>query len=382
MKRSGLILGIALGGLGLALVLRRMDLGVFVQELRQADYMALLWYVPLFFLDMLLRAFRWTLLFPAQSKPGLFVAYNAMMLGNAANIFTPARGGDVLRAVTLGLKAERSKSEALGTVLVERVVDLACACLLMAAVSPYVSFDPAMRRGAFALGGGIFLVIVMVSLCGLLGKERTLALVPRLMPAWLRERLEQLLWAFVYGIQRIGARNSVLPFALATVAIWLLEAACLWAVLAALHVDFSLVMLGGLLLFAVFGAMVPGPPGQVGVFEYAVTSGALLLGVAQGAPLAFLWHGMSLILSGCAGLLALLSLRQQALRRNGTSGALGGSDRVNRDKKKLCLMGKCVLYAAWLLVLLLVVWGTLPDLVRPGWLTRLCLFLFYRNYAL
>lgn len=311
MKKYGkLVLGGALGAAGLALIFRQIDFPEFLRALQNADYRILLCYAPFFFLDMIVRAFRWTLLFSRESRPHLWPAYTAMMIGNAANIFTPVRGGDVLRAVTFGIAGNRSKSEALGTVLVERVTDLAVACLLMVVISPFAPFSESMKKGAFSLGLGVIVVILAVSACGLLGKERTLALIPKFLPVWLRERLEQLIWAFVHGMQNIAGNRTVMPFVLSTCLIWFLEGVCLCIVLLSLNVAFSPLAVGGLLLFSVFGAVVPGPPGQVGVFEYAVAMGAAVFGISQGFALAFLWHGVALLLTGLLGAAALLYLKK------------------------------------------------------------------------
>lgn len=308
------VIGFLFGILGCYLLFRQLHITELRHTLAQANFLWLLYCIPFFYINMLLRAHRWILLFPRTGAPPFRTAFDTMIFGNFTNTFTPARGGDVLRAVLLGLRTGIPKTETFATVLVERVADLGMACLLMAAVVPFVSFEAAMRHGALLLGLGALIGIACIFAFGLLGEKKILNIMPRFLPHWWRDRFGRLLLRFVQGFRNITSPRYTLIFLLTTLLIWLLEGAFLWVVMKALGNMPSLIEIGALLLFSIFGAMIPGPPGQVGVFEYSVTIGATALGIANGAPLAVLWHGLSLLLIAVTG--ACISIRYRGKVHN------------------------------------------------------------------
>ena len=89
----GLLISVGL----LMLVVRRIDLG---STWRHLTGLSPHWLMPAAaagFGSLVLRAWRWRLIFPAGARPSLWASFRALSLGNLLNLVLPARAGDVAR---------------------------------------------------------------------------------------------------------------------------------------------------------------------------------------------------------------------------------------------------------------------------------------------
>ena len=117
-----------LAALLLYLALRNADFATMWATLREADYIYL---IPLILISLLshwLRAWRWKILLQslpeAQDRtPRIPHAFGALMIGYMVNYAAP-RLGEVARSLVLSLKERLAFSSVLGTVVVERLLDV------------------------------------------------------------------------------------------------------------------------------------------------------------------------------------------------------------------------------------------------------------------
>jgi uncharacterized membrane protein YbhN (UPF0104 family) len=117
------------GGL-LWLSLRGVDLGRLRETLAGADWR---WIVPIAIVTIsshAIRAWRWTLLLdtlpseqPDQERPGFWLAFGATLIGYLVNTAVP-RGGEVARAGNVAARSALGFPAVMGTVVVERVLDV------------------------------------------------------------------------------------------------------------------------------------------------------------------------------------------------------------------------------------------------------------------
>lgn len=133
-----------LAGLLLYLALRGVDFARMGLILREANYW---WLLPLSLVTLLshvLRAWRWQILLAALPADGpdapskrvsLRVAFCSLMIGYMVNYAVP-RAGEVVRSASLARAADVSFSQVLGTVVVERILDVVT--LAVALVSVFI----------------------------------------------------------------------------------------------------------------------------------------------------------------------------------------------------------------------------------------------------
>ncbi len=228
-----------------------------------------------------IRGYRWRrLLAGAGMETSNRDATEILFLSWFVNCLVPAKLGDLYRAYLLRASSGRSLSGALGTILVERVLDLEVIAIL-GAVAGYVSFAGAMPPvvGVVLLIAGLTAVALSVALFAL--RSFGAALVDRLpLPASAAGTYERFETAAFSSVRR-GTLPQLVGL---TVAIWVTEAAHLALVVAALGFDDIHLGLDAVVFVALAGALltaVPLSPAGLGVVETGIVG---ILTVAYGVP--------------------------------------------------------------------------------------------------
>jgi uncharacterized protein (TIRG00374 family) len=212
-----------------------------------------------------LRAWRWKLLlvnagFEASSLPTLRRLTSILLINFFANCILPARLGDVYRPYMLKEDSGVSYPKALGTVLAERVLDLATVLLLL-----MISGVGLWRQGGpflAVLAIGLAVVGLLVLLLG--GMGRFGSRLSRFLPA----RIRSLYLPFQEGT--LGSFRQLLPVGLQGMGIWLLEAGRLYLVALALgiHADPFLLLFAAQAVALIVA--VPATPAGLGLVEGGV----------------------------------------------------------------------------------------------------------------
>ncbi|MCC5934662.1 MAG: flippase-like domain-containing protein [Balneolales bacterium] len=151
MKKNilNMVLSVLVGGLFLWLALRNLDVQEVWAYIRQMNYG---WMAPYLFVALMsfwFRSERWKLLMEAD-KPGLRKAnlFTGVMLGYAVNYAIP-RAGELSRTIFLAKKENLSSSAVLGTVVLERIIDLLAMLLMLVLIIFFVVSDRATMDALF-----------------------------------------------------------------------------------------------------------------------------------------------------------------------------------------------------------------------------------------
>lgn len=148
LKVTGSIL---LGILFLWLAFREVE---FSEVLESARGMSFWWILPFTFATLFahyIRALRWEMLFTNKEKtPSKLTLYTGVMFGYLVNIPLP-RVGEVARPVYVAQQVGESNSKIIGTIVLERVVDLLGMLLLMAFVLVFLIADPQVLSRLFGI---------------------------------------------------------------------------------------------------------------------------------------------------------------------------------------------------------------------------------------
>ncbi len=300
------------------LTLRKTDLAEIGAAFQQARYW---WCAPLLLVTVashLLRAWRWQALLevlpPARRQPRLMTAFGSVLIGLMVNYLLP-RAGEFVRAGNLARRERLPYSGVFGTIVTERVIDLATlaagsvASVLVLTGAQRVSLQqmlrPALERlasfPAIGLAAGMLAAFALV--WWVVTRTWTKNLWTRYAaPAWT---------SFSAGF--VTARSSprkVMLF-LTTVGIWLLYGLMAYIPLEMFSIagPYSLNLADAMVIMfvGVFGVVVP-TPGGVGSFHYiTVQALTLFYGVSGSlaATYAVFVHGAQLILYLALGLLAI-----------------------------------------------------------------------------
>lgn len=263
MRRLGLgLAGFGLGGFFLWLALGQFDRAQFATAIAAIDNQALVEACLLYWLGLALRVVRWsTLLAEIRDVNRLQVA-ETLLVGYAVNNVLPARLGEVFRADYAKRRFGMGRATVLGSIVVERLLDL-CAILcclalglaasgLRPARGDMLSFELIALNAALLIGALLFGIRYLAA--------RDLRRLP--LPRAAVLLLEDLRRGF--GSLNGRSRSAVM---LLSAAVWACEVAALWAVCRSLGVSLSLDQALLLMGAASLSTLVPTAPGYLGTYQ-------------------------------------------------------------------------------------------------------------------
>ena len=302
------VVGIGISVLAFALVFRSIDPAVTGRILAGAapGWFAL---VAVFLVvDVLVRAVRWRrLLVPIRDVPfRATLAY--LLIGYLANNVLPARLGELVRCHYLGDREGISRTTALGTVVVERVVDIAVV-VAIAAVAIIVLSIRGLVASAVLVGVAIVVLLVIALAIGVAahripGAER----VARAAARW--SRLGELTAKLRHGLAVAGRPRTLFEALVLSVVAWGATLLAFAAAGQAVGVELTVGQASLLAAGVALAAAIPSGPAALGTFELAGVQIAQAFGVAAepAFAIALLVHGAILLITSVGGIVALVRL--------------------------------------------------------------------------
>jgi uncharacterized protein (TIRG00374 family) len=266
------------------------------------------------------RAYRWNLLIESTGySPPLKKTVAALMIGYFANLAFP-RLGEVTRCGSLSKAETIPFTGLLGTVIVERVIDLLTllACLVLTAILEYQrlgnflhdnitqpimdKFGQLMSSPIF-LGASILVVFILIFVIArYLKRSRQKGKQSRFARSWNE---------LVNGLRSIATLKRPWLFIFHSILIWVLyffgTYTCFFALPATAHLGFS----ASLFLLVAGGLGMSAPvQGGIGAYHLLVSQGLMLYGVSQEDGLAFatLLHTLQLLLIVVLGIASFMVL--------------------------------------------------------------------------
>lgn len=243
--------------------------------LRSAEYWYLVPAIALYFLGVWVRTVRWKALLSPLGRFPVARLFPVVVIGYMANDVLPARMGELVRVYVLAQRHRVSKTSALGTVVVERLLDAVTMLMLLAAAGLMVPLNGAIERVALVTSAVLLAGVVCLLVLALAPGPVVRVVLPLLdrVPGSLRARFHGLGSGFASGL-RVVRHPRALAFSFGlSVSAWVLEAGMYWMIARAfdLHIGAAAVLLT--LAVANLATLIPAAPGYVGSFEL----GALLV---------------------------------------------------------------------------------------------------------
>ena len=280
----------------LFLAFRDFDLARVWDDLRHARYAWLLLTLPIGVLSHIFRAWRWNLLIePLGYKPPLTHTFYAVMSGYLANLALP-RMGEVVRCGSLTKTDKVPFDSLLGTVIVERVVDM-LTLLLLTLITFFIKihfFGDFFKSHVFVPLGekfaGLFSHTLALALLGLLGMIALLLLKifwKDIRHIGLVRKIREFIRGIIDGIRSIARMEHKSMFLFGTFLICLMYFFTSWLVLFMLPETAGLSPVDGLFILVVgsFGMVIP-VQGGIGAYHWIVSSALTLYGISRETGLA------------------------------------------------------------------------------------------------
>jgi len=281
------IVGLLVSAAAVAVLATVIDIGATAETLRRTNLALVALTLLLVPGQIVLRTLRWRLLLPLRAdgqRPEIQRVLPVLLAGYLGNLILPARLGEPARAYLMARREQLSFARVLGSVLLERVIDLA-SLAVVAVLAALVAGAP-----EWIVRGMIIVAVVGAVLVALLVASG-IARVIRLLAGVFSTRAGRMRAAFSHAINfGEGANGGGWgPLALAVVlstATWGFVAATYWLSARSLGLEIS--MSGAMLIAAVatLGTAIPSAPANIGTFEVATVVVATALGVPAAAALA------------------------------------------------------------------------------------------------
>jgi uncharacterized protein (TIRG00374 family) len=291
------------------IAVRDVDFELFADTLAESRYWWILPSLAALSASVAIRVVRWRYLFPPATRPPARASLRALLIGELFNTVLPLRAGELARIVAIHRDVRTSRPEALGTLLVERVLDVVVLLLLLLAIVPFVPeitwLGPAVTilvvAAAGLLGGVVALRRYRVRPLEFL--LRPLRWLPGFSPTRTSAAAESLLRGF-QGLRDI--RTGFLALAL-TAAGWLLVALAFWLAIRGLQLELGYDAALLVVVATTFSLVIPALPTSLGVFEAATVVSLDPFGIDDSRALAcaVVLHVLSFLPFVLAGLMAL-----------------------------------------------------------------------------
>lgn len=304
-------LGLLVSAIAVVALVAAIDLGATVETLSRTDLRLVAATLVLVPGQILLRTLRWQLLLPVRADGGRPPARRVLpvlLVGYLANLVLPARLGEPVRAYLLSRREQLGFSRVLGSVLLERVMDLATLA--------FVAIGAAVVSGApdWIVRGMVVVAVVGFGLVAVLvasGIPRAIRVLARLVGAHADRMRSAVNHAISFGEGANGGGWGHLALAvLLSTATWFFVAATYW--ITARSLGFEISMSSSMLVAAVttLGTAIPSAPANIGTFEAAGVLAATAVGVPapDALALALLVHAIVTVPFAVAGVAAVTTL--------------------------------------------------------------------------
>ncbi len=261
---------------------------------------------------VIIRSHRWVLMVRNLSRLKLIDSFSLQMVGYLANSILPLRMGEVVRGVLLARRQNITAGSGLGTVLIERILDVFSLMVVAAGVGFLFPFPKELAEGAivfgFAAALGIFLTIYLAldkdPLGGRIGKFLGGGRVARL----IREKGGE----FAAGFSLFRQTEHHWFILIETFLLWMIYALQGYLVLIAFDFPSLYETIGRQPILASFvvlvinaiGVSLPSAPAGVGTFHAVLIFGLSLFAVPtdQAAGFALVIHAVSVVFYIIVGL--------------------------------------------------------------------------------
>ena len=292
MKRWQFWVGLVLSAGFLYLALRGLGINDIWEPLKSAQYWWLLPGVGVYFIGVVVRAWRWHYLLRPVKPISTRKIFPIVTIGYMGNNIYPARAGEVLRAVVLKRKEAVPISASLATIIVERIFDgvvmLGFVFLNLpelATLTGTSGFIGNIQTLALWGAGAFFgaLAVFMLAAMFPTRAEKILdKIIQTFLPEKLREKVQDILMKFLHGLESLRSPREAIMVLLTSIVIWLLETGKYWFVMQAFDFEvsfFALMLMNGIVNLA---TTIPSAPGYVGTFDAPGIAVLSAFGVDQG----------------------------------------------------------------------------------------------------
>lgn len=303
------IIGIVLGVILIYFSVRGINFDETIAHLKNIHlgYAAL----SLFFMFLMqaLRSYRWGVILEPLEKIGQFNLFAVTSVGFLAISAIPARIGELARPYLISRKSTIKMSSALGTIIVERVLDSLAVLTITITVLMLQDLPSWMVKS-----GILFFVITLLMIACVIGlvwrRDTAVKVIDRflhLLPEKLAQKINNVIHHFIDGFQVIADVKRLLFLLLLSAAVWIIDVAVIYTMFIAFGFDLPVMAAFVVMIILIAGIAIPTAPGFIGNWHYACILGLSLFGIAKPEAFSFalIYHFLSMVLVIALGVIFL-----------------------------------------------------------------------------
>lgn len=286
-----------------------------VTDFRNANYFWILMVLLAFLMSNVSRAIRWNMLLrPLGYQPRFINAFFTIIIGYFVNLGIP-RLGEVARATTMAQYEHVPVQKVMGTVVVDRAVDV-LSILLITSLAVLLEFNTILQfineQVSLERIGGLANLLLWAALLAAVMGGGILLFRRRLARTAFYQKLLRIIYGFWQGIQTIARLDRPWLFVLHSINIWflyfLMTYLCFFAFAPTAHLSPVVALI--VFVFGGWGMVVPAP-GGMGTYHFMTQTALMMYGVSgedgfSWANIAF--FSIQLGVNILFGIIALISL--------------------------------------------------------------------------
>ncbi len=293
-------IGFGVSALLLALFFLTVDFGRMLDAIAGANYVYAAPAVGLYLLAVLFRTLRWRQLLRHMRVISVGRLYPVVVVGYMANNLLPLRLGELVRSYYVGEREGISKTSALVTIFVERLLDALTLLLFIAAIAvfiPVVGVAEAFGE-RYGVSWQLLVAALSVPFVAAFGALLLMAFSPsraraigigliRPLPDGTKARLVHTIDMVLNGLVPLRSPGAIISLFAMSLPIWLLEAGLFFLIglsfgLHEVYDNPGEMAVAIVLVTAVanIGSSVPAAPGGIGLFELVARETLVLLPLA------------------------------------------------------------------------------------------------------
>lgn len=293
-KLLKLSLGILISVLGLYLAFHRMDFDALLENIRRVNFGLVLAASGLMVFSVWVRALRWKQLLNRQEFR-LHHLFASAMIGYFGNSVLPFRLGEALRAYDITTKEQLSFSESIGTLILERFLDLIGLALVIGLFTMAYPSGVLLNRGALLLILGVLAVFVLG-----IWLPQPLRKIQALLHRWeppsaFQQKINRFLRGLVDGIDSLRGNPHGIGLTFHTIFLWAIYYCSLYLITLGIGIHLSWDQIGVLLISTTFSIMIPAAPGYVGTYHAVavlVLNSMFKIPLAESQAVAIILHAI------------------------------------------------------------------------------------------
>jgi len=301
-----IIFGILISIILVYLSFRGINFRDVLTDLKKIQLSYVTYFILLIILIQYLRSYRWGVILKPMEKIDQLSLFSVSSVGFLAIAAIPARIGELARPYLISKRSSIKMSSALGTILLERILDSFTIIIIAVVVLFFTDMPPLIIYSGIIF---FFLALLLLSfvLFLILRRDRTLRFINAILnhlPGKLANTVDEVLHHFIDGLQIVTNINLFMYLFFLSTVIWLVDVLAIYLLLLSFGFTLPVIASFVLMIILIAGIAIPTAPGFIGNWHYACVLGLSLFGLAKTDALSFavVYHFLSMAVLLALGL--------------------------------------------------------------------------------